>query len=85
MAAGVMHWDLCYWRPHLSCYMRSDGEARMETVRSAHTRYCQKQQENSKTLRVLQSAFGEEFAMRYMNEVMFDAPLQQQAEAAVPC
>lgn len=61
--------------------MCSDAEQKMEIVRAAHARYCEKQQENSKTSRVLQSAFGEEFARRYMSEVMFDAPGQPQAEA----
>ena len=61
----------------------SDSNEKMEIVRAAHTRYCKKQQENSKTTRVLESAFGEETAKRYISEVMFDAPQQQQAEAAV--
>ena len=59
----------------------SDSGKKMEIVRAAHTRYCEKQQENSKTTRVLQSALGEEIAKRYMTEVMFDAPLQQQADS----
>ena len=52
----------------------------MESVRAAHVRYCERQMENAKTSRVLQSAFGEDFAKRYMSEMMFDAPalLQQQ-------
>jgi len=61
----------------------SDSEEKMKIVRAAHTRYCEKQQENSKTTRVLESAFGEEVAKRYIREIMFDAPQQHQAEAAV--
>ena len=60
----------------------SGSEEKMAIVRAAHTRYCEKQQENSKTTRVLQSALGEETAKRYMTEVMFDAPLQQHAPSA---
>ena len=55
----------------------SDSGTKMEVVRAAHIRYCEKQQENSKTTRVLQSALGDEIAKRYMSEVMFDAPKQQ--------
>jgi phycocyanobilin:ferredoxin oxidoreductase len=62
--------------------MCSDAGQKMEIVRAAHVRYCEKQQENSKTSRVLQSAFGEEFAKRYMSEIMFDPPGQLQAQAA---
>ena len=52
----------------------------MENVRAAHVRYCERQLENAKTSRVLQSAFGEEFAKRYMSEIMFDAPAPQQQQ-----
>ena len=55
----------------------SDSGPKMENIRAAHIRYCNKQQENSKTTRVLQSALGEEVAKRYMSEVMFDAPMHQ--------
>ncbi len=63
--------------------INSDSEEKMEIVRAAQTRYCEKQKENSKTTRVLESAFGEEVAKRYISEIMFDAPQQHQAEAAV--
>ena len=52
----------------------SEGERRLEGIRAAHQRYCQKQMENSKTSAVLQAAFSEDFARRYMSEIMFDAP-----------
>jgi phycocyanobilin:ferredoxin oxidoreductase len=51
-----------------------EADRRLEDIRAAHDRYCQKQMENSKTSAVLQAAFNEDFARRYMSEVMFDAP-----------
>lgn len=36
--------------------------------------YCEKQQRNDKTRRVLESAFGMEWAERYMTTVLFDLP-----------
>jgi phycocyanobilin:ferredoxin oxidoreductase len=36
--------------------------------------YCQQQQRNDKTRRVLESAFGTEWADRYMTTVLFDLP-----------
>jgi phycocyanobilin:ferredoxin oxidoreductase len=36
--------------------------------------YCEKQQRNDKTRRVLESAFGTEWADRYMTTVLFDLP-----------
>jgi len=37
--------------------------------------YCTKQQQNDKTRRVLEKAFGVEWAERYMTTVLFDLPL----------
>lgn len=37
-------------------------------------RYCSKQQQNDKTRRVLEKAFGAEWAERYMSTVLFDMP-----------
>jgi phycocyanobilin:ferredoxin oxidoreductase len=37
-------------------------------------RYCSQQQQNDKTRRVLEKAFGEEWAERYMTTVLFDLP-----------
>ena len=36
--------------------------------------YCQKQQQNDKTRRVLEKAFGEAWAERYMTQMLFDCP-----------
>jgi phycocyanobilin:ferredoxin oxidoreductase len=46
--------------------------ARAAEVRAAHARYCAAQLSNDKTRRVLERAYGEEDADRYMREVMFD-------------
>ncbi|MEL4894599.1 phycocyanobilin:ferredoxin oxidoreductase [Crocosphaera sp. Alani8] len=43
--------------------------------------YCQKQQQNDKTRRVLEKAFGEVWANRYITEVLFDVPNQQLSSA----
>jgi phycocyanobilin:ferredoxin oxidoreductase len=37
--------------------------------------YCTQQQQNDKTRRVLQKAFGDAWAERYMNTVLFDLPV----------
>ncbi len=39
-------------------------------------RYCTQQQKNDKTRRVLEKAFGEAWAERYLNTVLFDIPLE---------
>lgn len=39
--------------------------------------YCSKQQKNDKTRRVLEKAFGAEWAETYMNSVLFDLPTEQ--------
>jgi phycocyanobilin:ferredoxin oxidoreductase len=36
--------------------------------------YCSKQQQNDKTRRVLEKAFGETWAENYMTNVLFDVP-----------
>ena len=40
--------------------------------------YCNKQQKNDKTRRVLEKAFGSEWAEFYMNSVLFDSPAQEE-------
>ncbi|MEM8806534.1 MAG: phycocyanobilin:ferredoxin oxidoreductase [Cyanobacteria bacterium P01_G01_bin.38] len=37
-------------------------------------RYCRKQRQNDKTRRILEKAFGDEWADRYMTTVLFDLP-----------
>lgn len=41
-------------------------------IRSGHRYYCQKQQQNDKTRRVLEKSFGEEWTERYMTTMLFD-------------
>ncbi|MBD2258920.1 phycocyanobilin:ferredoxin oxidoreductase [Pseudanabaena sp. FACHB-2040] len=43
-------------------------------VLAGQQRYCQQQQQNDKTRRVLEKAFGDDWAERYMTTVLFDVP-----------
>lgn len=45
---------------------------RQEEILAGQRHYCGRQQENDKTRRVLEKAFGEEWAERYMTTVLFD-------------
>ncbi|MGV2832049.1 phycocyanobilin:ferredoxin oxidoreductase [Myxosarcina sp. GI1(2024)] len=42
--------------------------------------YCTKQKQNDKTRRVLEKAFGKEWADNYMSQVLFDVPRSNQEE-----
>ncbi len=42
--------------------------------------YCSQQQRNDKTRRVLEKAFGSEWAENYMNSVLFDLPTEEECE-----
>jgi phycocyanobilin:ferredoxin oxidoreductase len=44
---------------------------------AAQNYYCNKQQQNDKTRRVLEKAFGTEWAERYMTTVLFDKPVME--------
>ena len=46
----------------------------LPTLLEGQQRYCSKQQQNDKTRRVLEKAFGAEWAERYMSTVLFDLP-----------
>ena len=48
------------------------GEHR-ELILAGQRNYCNKQQENDKTRRVLEKAFGSDWAENYMTTVLFDA------------
>ncbi|NET61406.1 MAG: phycocyanobilin:ferredoxin oxidoreductase [Symploca sp. SIO2E6] len=48
-------------------------EQQAEIIAGQHY-YCTKQQQNDKTRRVLEKAFGPEWAERYMTSVLFDLP-----------
>lgn len=44
------------------------------TILTGQQRYCEQQQQNDKTRRVLEKAFGDAWAERYMTTVLFDMP-----------
>lgn len=46
-----------------------------QALLEAQRYYCAKQQENDKTRRVLEKAFGHDWAERYMTTMLFDAPV----------
>jgi phycocyanobilin:ferredoxin oxidoreductase len=46
-----------------------------DEIIAAQNYYCNKQQQNDKTRRVLEKAFGTEWAERYMTTVLFDNPV----------
>jgi phycocyanobilin:ferredoxin oxidoreductase len=43
-------------------------------ILEAQIYYCTQQQQNDKTRRVLEKAFGQDWAEHYMTEVLFDVP-----------
>ncbi|ASC70217.1 Phycocyanobilin:ferredoxin oxidoreductase [Halomicronema hongdechloris C2206] len=47
---------------------------REDIILAGQQRYCQQQRQNDKTRRVLEKAFGEDWAERYMTTVLFDLP-----------
>lgn len=48
--------------------------AEEEEVLAAQMYYCTQQQQNDKTRRILEKAFGQDWAEHYMTEVLFDFP-----------
>jgi phycocyanobilin:ferredoxin oxidoreductase len=46
----------------------------LETILAGQEHYCTQQQQNDKTRRVLEKAFGDSWAERYMTTVLFDMP-----------
>lgn len=48
--------------------------AQRDTILAGQQHYCQQQRQNDKTRRVLEKAFGEQWAERYMTKVLFDLP-----------
>jgi phycocyanobilin:ferredoxin oxidoreductase len=55
--------------------LQPNPEAASEIL-AGQTNYCTQQQQNDKTRRVLQKAFGDAWAERYMNTVLFDMPTE---------
>ena len=54
-----------------------------EQIIAGQRRYCKKQQLNDKTRRVLEKAFGSEWADHYMKTVLFDMPNQTQPASSL--
>lgn len=52
----------------------SSSTEQREQIIAGQNRYCKKQQLNDKTRRVLEKAFGSDWAEHYMNTVLFDMP-----------
>ncbi len=51
------------------------NQQEQDEIIAAQNYYCNKQQQNDKTRRVLEKAFGTEWAERYMTTVLFDNPV----------
>ncbi len=62
----------------IHCYQSlntsAGNQSQTELNRASQQYYCSQQQENDKTRRILDKAFGEQWAQRYMNMVLFDLP-----------
>lgn len=52
----------------------SEALSQRESILAGQKRYCTQQQQNDKTRRVLEKAFGRAWADRYMTTVLFDMP-----------
>jgi phycocyanobilin:ferredoxin oxidoreductase len=65
-------------RIHCHLAQKSTSTPHLDQVREAlegQIHYCRKQQENDKTRRVLESAFGKPWTERYISTVLFDSPV----------
>ncbi len=68
---------------HLEQAHRTERLTSPESIRqrvTAQVRYCDQQQRNDKTRRVLEKSFGKRWTERYMRQVLFDAPVTQDAD-----
>ncbi len=63
-----------YLRLHCQFSQQSMPVADPKLVLAGQQQYCQQQQQNDKTRRVLEKAFGSAWAERYMTSVLFDVP-----------
>lgn len=64
--------DFLQIHSHQSTAAEPLSEAQTLEHRQGQIHYCQQQQKNDKTRRVLEKAFGEAWAERYMSQVLFD-------------
>jgi phycocyanobilin:ferredoxin oxidoreductase len=62
--------QVCEVASELGLKVRSLEE--QSVIQARQRNYCQQQQQNDKTRRILEKAFGQEWADRYMNNVLFD-------------
>jgi phycocyanobilin:ferredoxin oxidoreductase len=67
-AATYLHWHC-----QQALIAQPVSESQVATVLAGHQYYCQQQQRNDKTRRILVKAFGEGWAERYMATVLFDS------------
>ena len=65
-----------YLRIHCQQAVKSNtvSESQQQLYLAGQQYYCNQQQQNDKTRRVLEKAFGEEWAENYMTTVLFDVP-----------
>jgi len=54
-------------------------QAREPSIRASHSNYCRLHRQDDRTLGVLTKAFGERRARRYLSEVLFPEPVEDQA------
>jgi phycocyanobilin:ferredoxin oxidoreductase len=64
---------------YLQLHCQQAGQAQPDQqqrsiILAGQQRYCQQQRQNDKTRRILEKAFGDEWAERYMTTVLFDLP-----------
>jgi phycocyanobilin:ferredoxin oxidoreductase len=60
---------------HIAAQAQPVGAVEQEEIVAAQNYYCDRQQQNDKTRRILEKAFGTEWSDRYMTTVLFDRPL----------
>ncbi len=65
-----------YLKLHCQQAQIAAGTADPHQIYAAHFRYSQQQRQNDRTRRVLEKAFGVDWADRYMTTVLFDLPPQ---------
>lgn len=63
-----------HWHCQQAVAAQPVSESEVDLVLTGQRQYCQQQQQNDKTRRILEKAFGKEWAGRYMKTVLFDCP-----------
>lgn len=62
------------WHCQQAAEAQSVSNSAADLILAGQRHYCQQQQQNDKTRRILEKAFGKEWADRYMTTVLFDCP-----------